>query len=185
MVVGSSRRCEHARVSGPPLCAIAVAALACAAASCGGNVVVDAVPRGAGGGAGTSTSTAGQGGAGAGSSDASSVAAGSTGAGGSCAPPTASCAGHCVDTSGDPANCGSCGHDCQGGACKGGTCQPVTLAVGQPQDVTAIAVDATSVYWSDTISGTVMKVGMGGGTPAPLAAGGDQPAIGADAASSF
>lgn len=28
----------------------------------------------------------------------------------------------------DSSNCGRCGHDCLGGACKGGVCQPVTLA---------------------------------------------------------
>src|SRR5437764_9527129 len=27
----------------------------------------------------------------------------------------------------DPRNCGSCGHDCHGGACAAGVCQPVTL----------------------------------------------------------
>jgi len=30
----------------------------------------------------------------------------------------------------DPKNCGACGHDCLGGACVGGRCQPVTLVSG-------------------------------------------------------
>jgi hypothetical protein len=30
----------------------------------------------------------------------------------------------------DPANCGRCGHDCLGGACSKGACQPVTLYTG-------------------------------------------------------
>ncbi len=46
----------------------------------------------------------------------------------------------------DPMNCGSCGHDCLGGACQAGACQPVALAL-----VTggrgAVAVDDVNVYF--------------------------------------
>ena len=38
-------------------------------------------------------------------------------------------AGPCPDTTTDPKNCGSCGHDCLGGACTAGQCQPNKLAV--------------------------------------------------------
>jgi hypothetical protein len=38
-----------------------------------------------------------------------------------------------------------------------------------------MAVDATSVYWTNYISGTVMKVGIGGVTPTTLASGQDTP----------
>ena len=31
-----------------------------------------------------------------------------------------------------PANCGACGHNCQGGTCTNATCDPVTLASGLP-----------------------------------------------------
>jgi hypothetical protein len=50
----------------------------------------------------------------------------------------------------------------------GGT--PTTLATAQsgPQ---GIAVDATSVYWTNYTGGTVMKVPIGGGTPTTLATG--------------
>ena len=47
---------------------------------------------------------------------------------------------------------------------------PTPLASGQntPYD---IAVDGTSVYWTDPGSGTVMKVPLGGGSPTTLASG--------------
>lgn len=46
----------------------------------------------------------------------------------------------------DPLHCGTCGHDCLGGACEAGVCQAVTMAAKQtgPQGV---AVDDTYVYW--------------------------------------
>lgn len=36
------------------------------------------------------------------------------------------CAG-AADTNTDPANCGTCGHSCQGGTCSAGMCQPLLL----------------------------------------------------------
>jgi hypothetical protein len=54
----------------------------------------------------------------------------------------------------------------------GGT--PTTLASGQSYPG-GIAVDATSVYWSNGGSGTVMKVSTGGGTPTTLASGQSDP----------
>lgn len=64
----------------------------------------------------------------------------------------------CDAVASNPKHCGTCGHDCQGGTCSGGVCQPVVLASGQDHP-DSIAVDAASIYWTTyTNAGTVMKV---------------------------
>jgi hypothetical protein len=67
----------------------------------------------------------------------------------------------------DPHNCGACGHDCLGGACVAGACQPVTLVheSGQPFE---LAVDAANVYWLNS-SGTLESVSKQGGGVSYLA----------------
>jgi hypothetical protein len=55
----------------------------------------------------------------------------------------------CGYTQVDPHNCGTCGHDCNGGACDLGACVPLppgALATGLIAPV-SVAVDATNVYW--------------------------------------
>jgi hypothetical protein len=55
----------------------------------------------------------------------------------------------CPNSQFDPHNCGTCGHDCMGGACQEGTCVPLppgVLASGQASP-TSIVVDDTNVYW--------------------------------------
>jgi hypothetical protein len=69
----------------------------------------------------------------------------------SCNAPGTLCGGECVDASSDVANCGSCGHDCQGGGCLAGRCQPVTLATNLQEPV-GIAVDATSLELNTSTS---------------------------------
>lgn len=54
--------------------------------------------------------------------------------------------GGCGDTMVTAANCGSCGHDCLGGQCNAGRCQPVAIASAQSSPG-YIAVDGAFVYW--------------------------------------
>jgi hypothetical protein len=66
----------------------------------------------------------------------------------------------------------------------GGT--PVTLAsgweTGSPSPSFGIAVDGSAIYWTNVLSGTVMNLGLEGGTPTLLASGQDRPtAIAVDA----
>jgi hypothetical protein len=114
-------------------------------AACTEVVVVDDA-TGAGGAASTTvvttTSTSG-----------STTTSGTGGAGGAACGP---------DLSSDPHSCGACGHDCLGGACLAGACQPVELAHqdGQPWE---IALDGGHVYWSNTY-GQISSVPKPGGT---------------------
>jgi hypothetical protein len=59
-----------------------------------------------------------------------------------------------ADTSDDPLNCGSCGHDCLGGTCVASQCQPIVLATSDnPEE---IAVQGSTLYW--TTGGTINTV---------------------------
>ena len=62
----------------------------------------------------------------------------------------------------DPKHCGRCGHDCLGGGCSAGTCQPVILASEQLHP-TEIALDATHVYFAATAASSVLRVPVKGG----------------------
>jgi hypothetical protein len=117
------------------------------AVACGGNVAVDAPPTGQG------STTGGGGGAGTTIGVGAATAAGGDGAGG------------CFDTEGDPHHCGACGHDCQGGACEGGQCQPVVIACEQAAH--AVALDGAHVYWLNE-PGPVMRAPKAGGPPEEL-----------------
>src|SRR5262245_58942346 len=63
-------------------------------------------------------------------------------------------------------NCGTCGHDCQGGTCMGSACQPVFLAAGT-EAALGIAIDATNVYWTEII-GHVYSAPLTGGAATKL-----------------
>ena len=125
----------------------------------------------------TSPTTSGTGGAGTGSAGgtASGMTGSSTGSGPDCMAPEQACGGSCIDTSGDTANCGSCGHSCQGGACVVSRCQPVTIATDQ-YGAGRIAANSAGVYWgmepTKTPSNTsVVMYPSAGGPLIPLALG--------------
>jgi len=73
------------------------------------------------------------------------------------------CGAACANVQTDPMSCGACGHDCLGGACIAGVCQPVVLTTGQP-DLLFLAVNATDLYWT-TDPGAVVTMPIAGGTP--------------------
>ncbi len=80
----------------------------------------------------------------------------------------------CVDLQNDPTNCGACGTTCAFG-CQASHCMPGTVLASGQAAPWGIAVDATSVYWTNSGDGTVMKAPIGGGTPSLLSSGGATP----------
>jgi hypothetical protein len=70
-----------------------------------------------------------------------------------------------VDTTSNALNCASCGHTCGGGACSASTCQAMVVQSGLGY-ITGLAVDSTSVYWSDVVG--VEKSASSGGAVTTL-----------------
>lgn len=97
-----------------------------------------------------------------------------------CAPLSYCGGSECVDESRDSKNCGSCGHDCQGGECREGQCQPVIIAQKQLMP-TYIVVDAKNLYWTNrgstfsSVDGSVMKMPIRGEAALTIASGQNQP----------
>jgi hypothetical protein len=70
-------------------------------------------------------------------------------------------AGACGDTSIDPHHCGACDHDCEGGACNEGVCQPFAIATGfLPGD---LALDDANVYVTRSDTGELLRFSKSGG----------------------
>ena len=67
-----------------------------------------------------------------------------------------SCGSSCVDVSSSGSNCGACGHDCLGGSCASGQCQPVVIANAQ-NGAYDLAVGGGEVYWVNYSGGSVAK----------------------------
>jgi hypothetical protein len=70
-----------------------------------------------------------------------SVVGGCTGAG------LTKCGSSCTDMTSDASNCRACDHSCQGGACSGGHCQPVTLGTfSNSGQAPLLAINSSSAY---------------------------------------
>lgn len=76
-------------------------------------------------------------------------------------PKETSCGGTCVDTTEDAANCGACGHDCGGGTCSNGACQPVAIAAGVDAPLSlAVTPSGEQVFWINATN--VLRCPIGG-----------------------
>lgn len=136
--------------------------------------VADGGVSGSGGGAGASGGASGSGGtsgtSGAGGTSGSggtAGASGSAGGGGSAGATVAceggaviECGGTCVNIATDGANCGKCGHDCGGGICDKGVCQPVVVVDSLTKPV--FDVDAAQLYYGDSAGNTIAACPKGG-----------------------
>lgn len=119
----------------------------------------------------------GSGGAGASSSSGSSTSTSTTDPTEGCPQGFADCNaspedGCEIDLTSDPASCGTCGHDCQGGACQTSHCQQVVVATGQ-EYAYRLAATEKAVYWTRT-DGSVLRA-YEGNAPEVIAAGQDSP----------
>jgi hypothetical protein len=71
----------------------------------------------------------------------------------------------CTSLDDDPGNCGACRHDCGGGACIDGTCQPIVLV--DEQFPSSILIYKNALYW---LTGTeVRRADITGKNPTTLA----------------
>src|SRR5215472_5123354 len=52
-----------------------------------------------------------------------------------------------TNLSNDPHNCGRCTHDCFGGACVSGICQPATVYEALSGPIYVLASDGSNLYW--------------------------------------
>jgi hypothetical protein len=83
-----------------------------------------------------------------------------------------------VDVKSDVDHCGACERSCKE-ACVKGACDVLTLAAGQ-DGPGAVALDDESVYWANLSgftagTGSILKMGKGGGAAVTLAGGQDVP----------
>lgn len=67
----------------------------------------------------------------------------------------------------DPRHCGRCGHDCLGGQCADGMCQPIVVASEEGQPI-HVAIDDAWVYWTRHTNPAVRIAPLAGGAPTTL-----------------
>jgi hypothetical protein len=86
-----------------------------------------------------------------------------------CSASTSACGSECVDLLSAGAHCGACGHDCGGGGCVQGACQPMVVRDGLEYPV--FDIDATNVYFhtADKILSCPLA-GCSGGLPRQIGA---------------
>ncbi len=70
----------------------------------------------------------------------------------------------------DSMHCGRCGHDCLGGECRSGVCQPVLVQGGLTNPAT-LTFDTQNLYVASEGDGTVRRIPKSGGQPDVLAIG--------------
>jgi hypothetical protein len=63
-----------------------------------------------------------------------------------CSPEETECDGECANLDEDASHCGACGHDCLGGVCNTGVCEPVELATGKGR-LFMVHVDQNHIYY--------------------------------------
>jgi hypothetical protein len=98
--------------------------------------------------------------------------------------PDAAPIAHCLGSDVDPHNCGACGHDCLGGACAAGVCQPVVISTSAQGNI-GVAVGATEVFWTNE-DGIVRSAPIAGGAATAIATGQGNPGgIAVDAARTY
>jgi hypothetical protein len=78
------------------------------------------------------------------------------------------CGNACVDTDNDPKNCGACGHDCLGGQCLAGLCQPVVVvSPTTSSQIDLYALDSQYLYYEThpgpTPARNHERIGISGG----------------------
>ncbi len=132
--------------------------------SAGNMPQVAGAASGGAGGASVAGDSARGGADAAGADNAGAADAGESGSG-PCDAGLTLCGAACNDVTRDGSNCGSCGHDCLGGACTAGVCQPVLL-VDNLDNPSALAVNADSLFFTDA-SG-VESAPLAGGMPKSL-----------------
>lgn len=84
----------------------------------------------------------------------------------------AQCGDVCTSLATDAAHCGSCGHDCQGGECVAGRCQPVVLAAGlsSPSSLALSDTDLYLIEGTTAASARLLSLPKGGGAARELVA---------------